>query len=98
MIPSELDTYIGRPFVRVSPLTGGQAKGIVKWIGVHSRFGFKEPGLEALVQFNIQVTSTNGVSYDLSECHFESAAVARYNALKEQEQPFQFVPITSLKP
>ena len=69
MTPKDLEDYVGQPFVRISPITGGLAHGIVRWISVVGQFS---PGLDKMVSFHLHVTSTNGNSYDLSECRFAS--------------------------
>ena len=61
--------YMGREFVRISPITKGEAKGIVKEI-VLSRFSHTDKNGTYYVSPHICVVSTENVNYDLSEVYF----------------------------
>lgn len=61
--------YMGREFIRISPITKCSAKGIVKEI-VLSKFSHTDKDGTYYVSPHIGVISTENINYDLSEVYF----------------------------
>jgi len=61
--------YMGREFIRISPVTKCPAKGIVKEI-VLSKFSHTDKEGTYYVSPHIGVVSTQNINYDLSEVYF----------------------------
>lgn len=61
--------YMGREFIRISPITKCEARGIVKEI-VLSRFSHTDVNGVYYVSPHIGVVSTENIHYDLSEIYF----------------------------
>lgn len=87
----DLNTYyMGREFVRISPITGHEARGIVKEI-VLSRFSHTDKNGTYYVSPQIGVISTENINYDLSEVYFNLKEEAEKRAkivdqiIKEKE-------------